>query len=347
MYLKPGDRVTVEELLYGLLLCSGNDAALALADHCGGLERFVAEMNRKAAELGMTGTSFANPNGLDQKGHYSTARDMASGGLRRKNETLVRLCSTRGVTVGGRTMTNHNRSPPQHRQVHRSQDRLHPCGGRTLVSASGEPGELWLPSRYRTATTGRITPPCMNLASGRKEDPVEERLQKWIARCGISPPGGRGTAAAGACDPQRPGGRTGESGDPERDILLVDGRPVAAAPEPVYLMLNKPRGYVTTLSDERGRKTAAELVADCGRRVFPVGRLDKDSEGLLLFTNDGALAQQLLHPRHQVDKVYQVTVSGALEGAEERLSRMRMLGGAHSTGTGAPAVPKGRRRCWR
>ena len=104
-------------------------------------------------------------------------------------------------------------------------------------------------------------------------------------------------------------------------------RPVAAAPEPVYLMLNKPRGYVTTLSDERGRKTAAELVADCGRRVFPVGRLDKDSEGLLLFTNDGTLTQQLLHPRHQVDKVYQVTVSGALEGAEERLSRMRMLEG--------------------
>lgn len=92
-------------------------------------------------------------------------------------------------------------------------------------------------------------------------------------------------------------------------------------------MLNKPRGYVTTLSDERGRKTAAELVADCGRRVFPVGRLDKDSEGLLLFTNDGTLTQQLLHPRHQVDKVYQVTVSGALEGAEERLSRMRMLEG--------------------
>ena len=108
--VKPGDRVTVEELLYGLLLCSGNDAALALADHCGGLERFVAEMNRKAAELGMTGTSFANPNGLDQKGHYSTARDMARlAACAVKNETLVRLCSTRSVTVGGRTMTNHNR----------------------------------------------------------------------------------------------------------------------------------------------------------------------------------------------------------------------------------------------
>ena len=157
---------------------------------------------------------------------------------------------------------------------------------------------------------------------------MEERLQKWIARCGVC-------SRRAAEELLRQGrvtlnGRVaglGESGDPERDTLLVDGRSVAAAPEPVYLMLNKPRGYVTTLSDERGRKTAAELVADCGRRVFPVGRLDKDSEGLLLFTNDGTLTQQLLHPRHQVDKVYQVTVSGALEGAEERLSRMRMLEG--------------------
>ena len=101
---------------------------------------------------------------------------------------------------------------------------------------------------------------------------MEERLQKWIARCGIS-------SRRAAEELLRQGrvtlnGRVaglGESGDPERDTLLVDGRPVAAAPEPVYLMLNKPRGYVTTLSDERGRKTAAELVADCGRRVFPVG----------------------------------------------------------------------------
>ena len=110
---------------------------------------------------------------------------------------------------------------------------------------------------------------------------MEERLQKWIARCGIS-------SRRAAEELLRQGrvtlnGRVaglGESGDPERDTLLVDGRPVAAAPEPVYLMLNKPRGYVTTLSDERGRKTAAELVADCGRRVFPVGRLDKDSSSV-------------------------------------------------------------------
>ena len=110
MYLRPGEKLTLEELLYGLLLCSGNDAALAVTDCMGGLAPFVERMNEKAAELGMTGTSFANPNGLDQEGHYSTARDMARlAACAVKNETLVRLCSTRSVTVGGRTMTNHNR----------------------------------------------------------------------------------------------------------------------------------------------------------------------------------------------------------------------------------------------
>lgn len=171
---------------------------------------------------------------------------------------------------------------------------------------------------------------------------MEERLQKWIARCGIS-------SRRAAEELLRQGrvtlnGRVaglGESGDPERDILLVDGRPVAAAPEPVYLMLNKPRGYVTTLSDERGRKTAAELVADCGRRVFPVGRLDKDSEGLLLFTNDGALAQQLLHPPASGGQSLSgdgIRRSGGGRGTA--LPDADAGGGAHSTGTGAPAVPK-------
>ena len=140
---------------------------------------------------------------------------------------------------------------------------------------------------------------------------MEERLQKWIARCGIS-------SRRAAEELLRQGrvtlnGRVaglGESGDPERDTLLVDGRPVAAAPEPVYLMLNKPRGYVTTLSDEKGRKTVAELVSGCGRRVWPVGRLDLDSEGLLLLTDDGELTQKLLHPSHQVEKEYLVWVTG-------------------------------------
>jgi 23S rRNA pseudouridine2605 synthase len=84
-------------------------------------------------------------------------------------------------------------------------------------------------------------------------------------------------------------------------------------------MLNKPRGYVTTLSDEKGRKNATQLVADCGVRVYPVGRLDMDSEGLLLFTNDGEFANRLMHPKHEVQKTYDVWVTGYSSGAEERL----------------------------
>ena len=91
-------------------------------------------------------------------------------------------------------------------------------------------------------------------------------------------------------------------------------------------MLYKPRGYITTLSDERGRRTAASLV-DCGTRVYPVGRLDYDSEGLLLFTNDGALADRLMHPRREISKVYEVTVRGPLDGAAERLRRPLVLDG--------------------
>ena len=110
MYLKPGETVTVEELLYGLMLCSGNDAALALADCCGGLEEFVQAMNDKAAELGMQDTSFANPNGLDDEDHYSTARDMAVlAAYAAQNPTFRRICSTRTATVGSRTMTNPNK----------------------------------------------------------------------------------------------------------------------------------------------------------------------------------------------------------------------------------------------
>ena len=90
-------------------------------------------------------------------------------------------------------------------------------------------------------------------------------------------------------------------------------------------MLNKPRGYVTTLSDERGRRTAAELVSGCGARVYPVGRLDMDSEGLLLMTNDGAWMQRLLHPSHQIEKEYRVTVTGPVEGAAQPLAAIRDL----------------------
>ena len=102
----------------------------------------------------------------------------------------------------------------------------------------------------------------------------------------------------------------GQRADPERDDIRVDGRPLRRPARRTYLMLNKPRGYVTTLSDEKGRRTVAELVAGCGARVWPVGRLDLDSEGLLLLTDDGELTQKLLHPSHQVEKEYLVWVTG-------------------------------------
>ena len=119
----------------------------------------------------------------------------------------------------------------------------------------------------------------------------------------------------------------GDSADPEMDEILLDGKPLPARQEYVYILLNKPRGYVTTLSDEKGRPDAAQLVADCGVRVYPVGRLDMDSEGLLLFTNDGDFANNLMHPKHEVKKTYDTWVTGYVPGAEIRLSRSIELDG--------------------
>ena len=149
---------------------------------------------------------------------------------------------------------------------------------------------------------------------------MKERLQKILSARGIaSRRKAEEMILQGAVTVN---GRTavlGDSADPDVDTILVEGKPLPAQQQFVYLMLNKPRGYVTTLSDEKGRKNAAQLVADCGVRVYPVGRLDMDSEGLLLFTNDGEFANRLMHPKHEVQKTYDVWVTGYSSGAEERL----------------------------
>ena len=119
----------------------------------------------------------------------------------------------------------------------------------------------------------------------------------------------------------------GATADPETDEILVEGKALPNQQEYVYILLHKPRGYVTTLSDEKGRPNAAQLVADCGVRVYPVGRLDMDSEGLLLFTNDGEFANALMHPKHEVKKTYDTWVTGYEPGAEVRLSRPITLDG--------------------
>ena len=141
MYLHVGEKLTLEELLYGLLLCSGNDAALALTECAGGVEPFVALMNEKAAALGMKNTHFANPNGLDDEEHYSTAYDMALLACAAANEpTLRRIASTHTAAIGGRTLTNHNKLLSRMDGCIGLKTGYTKAAGRTLVSCAEREG---------------------------------------------------------------------------------------------------------------------------------------------------------------------------------------------------------------
>lgn len=156
---------------------------------------------------------------------------------------------------------------------------------------------------------------------------MKERIQKIIAARGVTSrraaemliTQGRVSCNGAVCV-------LGDTAD-EADTICIDGKPLPAAAQRVYLMLHKPKGYVTTLSDEKGRRNAAQLVSDCGRRVYPVGRLDMDSEGLLLFTNDGDFANRMMHPKHAVDKVYLTDVKGYTLDAVTRLRQSIVLDG--------------------
>ena len=155
-----------------------------------------------------------------------------------------------------------------------------------------------------------------------------ERLQKILSA--------RGVASRRAAEQMIRDGRVtvngtiaalGQAVDVDTDEILIDGAPIPTGDQPVYIMLHKPRGFVTTLSDEQGRRTAADLIADCGVRVYPVGRLDLSSEGLLLFTNDGAFANRMMHPKHQVDKTYLAWVTDCSDEALQRLRQPIVLDG--------------------
>lgn len=138
-----------------------------------------------------------------------------------------------------------------------------------------------------------------------------ERLQKILASRGVcSRRKAEEIIQAGRVTVNGQVAALGDGADVDADEILLDGEPLPVKREYVYILLNKPRGFVTTLSDEKGRKNVAQLVADCGSRVYPVGRLDMDSEGLLLFTNDGDFANSLTHPKHEVNKTYRVLVDG-------------------------------------
>ena len=145
---------------------------------------------------------------------------------------------------------------------------------------------------------------------------MKERLQKILSGAGICSRRAAETyITQGRVKVNGITASLGDSADVELDEILVDGRVLRKnGPRPVYIMLNKPRGYVTTLSDEAGRKTVADLLGDVPERVYPVGRLDMHSEGLLILTNDGDLAHHLTHPSHEVYKEYLVKLSPDEEG---------------------------------
>lgn len=136
-----------------------------------------------------------------------------------------------------------------------------------------------------------------------------ERLQKFLSECSVaSRRKSEELIKQGKVKVNGKIASLGDKVDPKKDTVTVSGKKVIAVKQKYYIMLNKPRGYVTTMSDELGRKCVAELVSDVGATVYPVGRLDRDSEGLLLLTNDGAFANAVMHPRKHVPKTYRVTL---------------------------------------
>ena len=157
---------------------------------------------------------------------------------------------------------------------------------------------------------------------------MEERLQKILSAAGVcSRRKAEELLKAGRVTVNGVTASLGDKADPAKDRVQVDGQDVTAAHTRTYIMLHKPRGYVTTLSDEKGRPTVAQLVADCPSKVWPVGRLDMDSEGLLLMTDDGEMTHRLTHPSHEIQKEYQVRVEGDVEKALPILSRPMVVDG--------------------
>lgn len=157
---------------------------------------------------------------------------------------------------------------------------------------------------------------------------MEERLQKLISAAGLC---SRRKAEQWLSDGRVSVNGTvaalGDKADPDKDVVAVDGVALSMPSTFTYIMLHKPRGYVTTLSDERGRPSVAQLVSGCPARVWPVGRLDMDSEGLLILTDDGALTHCLTHPSHRIQKEYHVLVKGDIPRALPALSRPMEIDG--------------------
>ena len=150
---------------------------------------------------------------------------------------------------------------------------------------------------------------------------LQVRLQKYLSDCGVA--SRRKAEELIAAGRVKVNGKPAVIGDkiiPGKDTVVVSGKKVIKTKKKTYIMLHKPRGYITTLSDELGRKCVAQLVEDVGTRVYPVGRLDRDSEGLLLMTDDGEFANAMTHPSKHVPKTYRVTIRPSI--TEEQITAL-------------------------
>lgn len=166
---------------------------------------------------------------------------------------------------------------------------------------------------------------------------MEERLQKIISQAGLA---SRRAAEKIILDGRvQVDGKViqelGRKFDPLQHKIIVDGRPLQAPEHHVYFLLNKPKGYLSTAKDDRGRRTVLDLIPESGARIYPVGRLDNNTEGLLLLTNDGALMNGLLHPKYEVQKTYVARIAG--QPSEAALDKLRQ-GIQLEDGWTAPAV---------
>ena len=149
------------------------------------------------------------------------------------------------------------------------------------------------------------------------------RLQKFLADCGVaSRRKSEDLISKGAVKVNGVVAKIGDKIDPIKDKITVNGKKVVPSKKLYYIMLHKPRGFVTTMSDEQGRKCVAELVSDIDARLYPVGRLDRDSEGLILMTNDGDFANKMMHPSNHIPKKYRVTVKPDIN--EEQLAQFNI-----------------------
>lgn len=188
---------------------------------------------------------------------------------------------------------------------------------------------------------------------------MKERLQKILSARGVcSRRAGEKLIEEGRVTVNGLAASLGDTADGETDVICVDGVEIPTQPSKIYIMLNKPKGYVTTLSDEQGRKNVSDLVKSVGERLYPVGRLDLNSEGLLIMTNDGDFANKMMHPSHNITKTYHTWVRGGdlekaadamrkpmeIDGYTIRPARVQVLNKSPEGGMLAVTIGEGRNR---